>query len=295
MDDAGSLRGPLIYGGKANEKATIRSWTHLFFHPDSPRTKRGGKCFAWLSMQFRTLVLALVLTNLILTMIGAVNLNLPVGLVKYLSDVNTGIIIPLSCLVFTFEYIGRIWSIPETSPLDPAWKVRVLWAIHVLPLLEIFAVVMMWVSVAQMFQDTGPETANTAAVTRAARGVRVLSKASRAARAARAGGKAARAAQVAGQVAAGNTALLAVDAGRKSVETPGSPLKRLQSQRFIQEFRTNMSPQMRDIMDNSDGADMLEEDHDHSDAEEVEEGKSSCGEACAPGSSLAAAEHALMA
>lgn len=255
------LRAPLVQGHKGSEKTPLRLIVHLFMHPDSPRTGRYGKRFQWWATQFRNLVLFLVVTNLVLTVIGIVP-SLNTDLAAVFATVNSAVIIPVSCVVFTAEYCLRIWSIPESSPVETPWRVRLLWAIHILPLLELFAVVMMWVSMVQMLIGSiGPQSANTAAVARAARGVRVLSKAARAARAAKTAAKA--------SAAAGHAAQSAVIAGRKVAETKGSgQLRRLRSQQFVESLtRQRLSESMRGLLEKSDTFDLLEEDHDHSDHE----------------------------
>lgn len=262
-----NLRQPLVCGHQPREKTTLRMLAHLFFHPDSPRTQRKGRLFRWLASSFRSLVLSLVVTNLVLTIIGAVKLNINDAILDILVGCNTGIIIPLSCIVFTIEYSGRIWSIPESDPMTASWRVRVLWAIHILPLLELFAVAMMWVSVVQMIGGTqkDAESANAAGVARAVRVIRVFSKLARAGRTA---GKATRAINAArATAAAGSVGELAVGVTRVQtdvrcdVSTDTDPRG---SKGFISLFRNNLSPTMRSMLENTDMCELVKEDHDHS-------------------------------
>merc|ERR1712217_96122 len=121
-----------------------------------------------------------------------------------------------------------------------------------LPLLELFAVVMMWFTVWEMiFASDGPTSANSAAVARTARAVRVAARA----------GKAAKAAQASTRAALASSAYLATAVGRSTSSlgrSANTPLERKRSTALVDGLRERLSPGMIDLLSNSDYAEIVD-------------------------------------
>lgn len=191
-DATGEPSEPISDVSDEGDGLTLRRRTFLFLNPHRMDLHAQGpgtaRCCMAVSLErvaywFQVAIIGLVTLNLLLVLLAV----LPIHSTAQASS-SSGqyatlwtaaaamLVTPVtccSCVVFTSEYFARLWSCPELSLSTPAWKIRSDWMFTYLSVVELAALVLLWISVLDPMEQS-TRGATTAQSIRAGKVLRAL-------------------------------------------------------------------------------------------------------------------------